>query len=147
MSFHGLKAVAIQFSWCGRHVFCSCYYFAFFHFSLFTFHSSLFTSHELPRLESRGNSIFMAWAPCFLLMLLLRLFLLFMLRLRSAHRFSLFTFLLSLSLRLRLFSFFTLRFSLLTAHCYLLTSNLNSFHSFPSWYIIALPSGNCLKVS
>ena len=62
-------------------------------FSLFRLFSlfSLFTFHELPRLESRGNSIFMAWAPCFLLMLLFRL----SLRLSLFH-FSLFVFRFSL---------------------------------------------------
>ena len=34
MSIHGLKAVAIQFSWRGRQVVCSC------KFSFFTFHAS-----------------------------------------------------------------------------------------------------------
>ncbi len=56
MSFHGLKAVAIQFSWRGRHVFCSCYYFALasalasfiFHFSFFIFHFSLASSGAEP---------------------------------------------------------------------------------------------------
>ncbi|HQW01189.1 MAG TPA: hypothetical protein PLV75_06245 [Saprospiraceae bacterium] len=51
MSVHGLKAVAIQFSWRGRQFFPLMYQhtlqssFFTFHFSFFTFHFSLFTLH------------------------------------------------------------------------------------------------------
>jgi len=81
--------------------------------------------HERSRLESRGNSICMAWAPCFLLMQFLIS--------SVGERSRTIILRLSLSLSLFYFSLFFFHFSLFTLH-----SSLFTLHSSLKEYPIAV---------